>query len=305
MMSSIASRVADLCSKGCERLLVIPLYPQYSAATSATVCDEVFRALTNMRLLVVNDREVQKVYLALVNGLVKRREGRIGEPLREFGSGRMGVDKENGKASLTRYRVREHFQAHTLLSVLPLTGRRHQIRVHLYSIGHPIVGDRRYGDRAAQSAYPRLMLHARAITLPMPTGQVNGTVGMRRIFSISSRSSSGSLPSRSSLLMNVMMGVLRARQTSSSRIVCDSTPFTESITMSAASTAVSTRYVSSEKSWWPGVSSRLITWPRCSICITELATEMPRCFSISIQSEVACRVALRAFTLPAIWIAPA
>jgi ferrochelatase len=46
---SIASRVADLCSKGCERLLVIPLYPQYSAATSATACDEVFRVLATMR----------------------------------------------------------------------------------------------------------------------------------------------------------------------------------------------------------------------------------------------------------------
>ena len=53
------------------------------------------------------------------------------------------------------------------------------------------------------------------------------------------------------------------------------------------------------------MSRRLITWPRYSICITELATEMPRCFSISIQSEVAWRVALRAFTLPAMWIAPA
>jgi hypothetical protein len=88
-------------------------------------------------------------------------------------------------------------------------------------------------------------------------------------------------------------------------MVCASTPFTESITISAASTAVNTRYVSSEKSWWPGVSSRLMTWPRYSICITELATEMPRCFSISIQSLVAWRVALRAFTLPAMWIAPA
>ena len=55
---------------------------------------------------------------------------------------------------------------------------------------------------------------------------------------------------------------------------------------------------------WPGVSSRLITWSRYSICITELATEMPRCFSISIQSEVAWREALRALTEPAIWIAP-
>ena len=47
-----------------------------------------------------------------------------------------------------------------------------------------------------------------------------------------------------------------------------------------------------------------MTWSRYSICITELATEMPRCFSISIQSEVAWREALRAFTEPAIWIAP-
>jgi protoporphyrin/coproporphyrin ferrochelatase len=46
---SIASRVTELCNQGCERILVIPLYPQYSAATSATVCDEVFRVLTTMR----------------------------------------------------------------------------------------------------------------------------------------------------------------------------------------------------------------------------------------------------------------
>ena len=47
-----------------------------------------------------------------------------------------------------------------------------------------------------------------------------------------------------------------------------------------------------------------MTQSRYSICITDEATEMPRCFSISIQSEVACREALRAFTEPAIWIAP-
>ena len=62
--------------------------------------------------------------------------------------------------------------------------------------------------------------------------------------------------------------------------------------------------MSSEKSWWPGVSSRLIVWPAYSNCITELVTEMPRCFSTSIQSDVAWRALLRAFTVPAIWIAP-
>ncbi len=87
--------------------------------------------------------------------------------------------------------------------------------------------------------------------------------------------------------MNVTIGVLRLRHTSSSFNVCASTPFAPSITITAASTAVSTRYVSSEKSSWPGVSSRLITAAPYSNCITELATEMPRCFSISIQSDVA------------------
>ena len=77
--------------------------------------------------------------------------------------------------------------------------------------------------------------------LPMPTGHENGTASMPRCPSISDSSSSGSRTSRSILLMKVMMGVLRARQTCSSRMVCGSTPLAASITMSAASTAVSTR----------------------------------------------------------------
>ena len=140
---------------------------------------------------------------------------------------------------------------------------------------------------------------------PIPTGQENGTASMPKCDSTSASTSKGGWTSRSSLLMNVMIGVLRARQTSNNRIVCGSTPLAASITMSAASTAVNTRYVSSEKSWWPGVSRRLMTQSWYSICITEEATEIPRCFSISIQSEAACRDALRALTLPAIWIAPA
>ncbi|MCY1465163.1 hypothetical protein D9M71_832740 [compost metagenome] len=77
--------------------------------------------------------------------------------------------------------------------------------------------------------------------LPMPTGQENGTASMPRWPSISDSSSSGSRTSRSILLMNVMMGVLRARQTCSRRMVWGSTPLAASITISAASTAVSTR----------------------------------------------------------------
>lgn len=51
-----------------------------------------------------------------------------------------------------------------------MTGRRHQIRVHFYAEGHAIVGDPRYGDLAQQAKYPRLMLHASKLTIPLPDG---------------------------------------------------------------------------------------------------------------------------------------
>ena len=75
----------------------------------------------------------------------------------------------------------------------------------------------------------------------MPTGQVNGTTLMPNSRSISSISASGSCTSRSILLTKVRIGVLRARHTCSRRRVCGSTPLAASITISAASTAVSTR----------------------------------------------------------------
>ena len=77
--------------------------------------------------------------------------------------------------------------------------------------------------------------------LPMPTGQVNGTTSMPSADSISSMSSMGGFTSRSILLIKVTIGVLRARQTSNKRKVCDSTPLAASITIKAESTAVNTR----------------------------------------------------------------
>ncbi len=75
----------------------------------------------------------------------------------------------------------------------------------------------------------------------MPIGQVTGAQSMLSTSSISSSSSSGSRTSRSILLTKVMIGVSRSRQTSSSLIVCASTPLAASMTITAASTAVSTR----------------------------------------------------------------
>ncbi len=116
-------------------------------------------------------RAVRKTYLALVHGVVPANRGLVNKPLREFGSGRMGVDEARGKPSSTEFKIERRLGGFTLLRVRPLTGRRHQIRVHLYSLGHPIVGDRRYGGRAVQERYPRLMLHALEIEFVLPSGE--------------------------------------------------------------------------------------------------------------------------------------
>jgi len=115
-------------------------------------------------------RQVEKVYLALVHGVVGQDGGTIDQPLRQCGSGRIAVDAERGKPSVTDIRVAERFASHTLIEAHPRTGRRHQIRVHLYHLGHPIVGDPLYGEAVIQKGFPRLMLHARMLTLQLPSG---------------------------------------------------------------------------------------------------------------------------------------
>src|SRR5262245_31747326 len=113
------------------------------------------------------DRRVLKTYLALARGAVPSSEGEIDRPLRSFGSGRVGVG-EPGKPSVTRYRVLEHLPAATLLKVRPLTDRRHQIRVHLYALSHPVLSDTLYGDERPVDDAPHLMLHALEVDLGDP-----------------------------------------------------------------------------------------------------------------------------------------
>ena len=116
-------------------------------------------------------REVRKVYVAIVHGVVGPNRGRIDAPIRAYGSGRMGVDHRAGKPSETGYRVIERLPFHTVLETYPITGRRHQIRVHLYHLGYPIVGDMRYGDRAIGQTARRLFLHAADLTFRTPDGR--------------------------------------------------------------------------------------------------------------------------------------
>jgi RluA family pseudouridine synthase len=116
-------------------------------------------------------RQVSKTYMALVHGVIEEAKGTIDKPLRRFGSGRMGEDAERGKPCWTEFAVEARLPGFTLVRVNPLTGRKHQIRTHFFSIGHPIAGDALYGDKALQKIFPRLMLHSSNLRFNLPSGK--------------------------------------------------------------------------------------------------------------------------------------
>lgn len=109
-------------------------------------------------------RTAKKVYLAAVAGVL-RGAGVVDAPLKEFGSGRV-APAPGGKPSRTRWTAERWWPRATLLRVEPETGRKHQIRAHLASLGHPILGDPRYGPppRPVGGA-PRLLLHALSLSV--------------------------------------------------------------------------------------------------------------------------------------------
>jgi 23S rRNA pseudouridine1911/1915/1917 synthase len=115
-------------------------------------------------------RSVEKTYFALVHGNVRADSGRIATPIERDSLRRIRMTTKSGvgRSALTEYRVRQRFEKFTFLEVRIHTGRTHQIRVHLASIGHPVAGDRLYGGQAAQ----RIFLHAWRIVFASPeTGE--------------------------------------------------------------------------------------------------------------------------------------
>ncbi len=130
---------------------------------------EMQRALS----LAFQDRGVSKRYVAVVHGLVQPDEGVVDLPLIADWPNRprQMVCHERGKPSQTRFQVlaRDAVAAQTRVALEPITGRSHQLRVHMLALGHPIVGDPFYGDAGVQRSFPRLRLHAQALSLMHPT----------------------------------------------------------------------------------------------------------------------------------------
>lgn len=120
-----------------------------------------------------NAGAVEKEYVALVHGVPQPATGLIDFPLGKTGERHrpVAVDLESGKPAQTRYdTIATDGDRRALLSLVPLTGRTHQIRVHLAAVGHPVIGDRRYGR--PEDDLPRHWLHCRRTTLRHPhTGQ--------------------------------------------------------------------------------------------------------------------------------------
>ena len=112
-------------------------------------------------------RQVKKTYLTLVEGRLEGK-GRIEKPITRDprNRARMTARMEFGRASLTSWEVVEKFAAFTFLAVDLGTGRTHQIRAHMASIGHPVAGDKMYG--AEESEWNRYFLHAHRLVFRSP-----------------------------------------------------------------------------------------------------------------------------------------
>lgn len=145
--------------------------------TSGVVLAARNAAYLNYLQTLFRERQVLKIYRAIVFGVPKKKRGRINKPIGiKSGTIKRSVHSLKAiKSAVTDYEIRRAFERdgemYSLLEVRPSTGRTHQIRVHLASVGHPLVGDPLYGRKRQPSWATRLMLHALALEFNLASGR--------------------------------------------------------------------------------------------------------------------------------------
>jgi len=121
-----------------------------------------------------SNRQISKIYHTLVSGIPDWDEQNVALPLRSNVGRRRrtAIAMGKGKEAITHFRVLERFEDCALLEARPKTGRRHQIRAHIYSLGHPVLSDSLYGSGEKSPRINRLALHAFSLTFNHPhTGE--------------------------------------------------------------------------------------------------------------------------------------
>ncbi|MDY6927727.1 MAG: bifunctional tRNA pseudouridine(32) synthase/23S rRNA pseudouridine(746) synthase RluA [Pseudomonadota bacterium] len=116
-------------------------------------------------------RQTAKRYFARIAGVPAQSSGSVDLPLICDWPNRpkQKVDFDSGKPALTHYKVVQRDATEALVALIPITGRSHQLRVHMLELGHPILGDRLYGTPTVIASAPRLQLHAETLSFTHPT----------------------------------------------------------------------------------------------------------------------------------------
>ncbi len=139
--------------------------------TSGVILFALNKTMQSLMSKLFTERKMYKEYIARVYGIVREKKGSINQPLITNWSQRprQKIDYKHGKSALTHYQhLSDNLENNSLLKLMPVTGRSHQLRVHLSSLGHPILGDELYGTAASRNASERLLLHASYIRFKHP-----------------------------------------------------------------------------------------------------------------------------------------
>lgn len=162
----------SLLSRVQQQYPLAQLVHRLDLATSGVVAFALRRKAESELKRQFAERVVRKRYLAVVAGHLSQPVGKITFPLQ---ADQANLPKQQvhpaGKTAETHYRVLQQLTHHALVELKPITGRSHQLRVHMAALGHPILGDNFYADTAARLAAPRLLLHAAELTLLQPYSQ--------------------------------------------------------------------------------------------------------------------------------------